>query len=152
MRVCAWLDITCLEPGNGKSAPTSMLCKELSMKTQRTSLLFAALLSLGMVAAPVMAQSVAADHSAMARDAEAPPEKSDQPGIDTWITTKVKSDLLASKGVSGTDVSVETKDGVVWLSGHVATQAEKERTVAKAKAIKGVKKVEAGKLMVGSKM
>jgi hyperosmotically inducible protein len=120
------------------------------MKIQRTSLLFVGLLSLGIVAAPVMAQSTSADHSAMAHDT--PPASSDQPGTDTWITTKVKSDLLASKGVSGTDVSVETKDGVVWLSGHAASQAEKDRTVAKAKAIKGVKKVEADKLVVGSKM
>lgn len=122
------------------------------MKIQRTSLLLAGLFSLGVVAGPVMAQSTTADHSAMAHDTKAPPESSDQPGTDTWITTKVKSDLLASKGVSGTDVSVETKDGVVWLSGHAATQAEKDRTVAKAKAIQGVKKVESGKLMVGSKM
>ncbi len=108
------------------------------MKAQRMSLLFAGLLSLGVVAAPVMAQST-------------PPESSDQPGTDTWITTKVKSDLLASKGTSGTDVSVETKDGVVWLSGQVASQAEKNRTVAKAKSIKGVKKVDSSKLTVGSK-
>ncbi|SEM24625.1 hyperosmotically inducible protein [Pseudoxanthomonas sp. GM95] len=115
------------------------------MKTQRTSLLFAALFSLGVVAAPAMAQS-----TTHAGDKEM--VESSQPGTDTWITTKVKSDLLASKGVSGTDVSVETKDGVVWLSGHAATQAEKDRTVAKAKAIEGVKKVDASKLMVGSKM
>ena len=73
---------------------------------------------------------------------------SDQPVDDTWITTKVKADLLASKGVSGTDVSVETKDGVVWLSGTTATKAEKDRTVAKAKAIEGVKSVNATKLKV----
>jgi hyperosmotically inducible protein len=119
------------------------------MKTR--TVMFAALLSLGVVASPAMAQSTAADHGAMAHGTKAPPEKSDQPGTDTWITTKVKSDLLASKGVSGTDVSVETKDGVVWLSGHAATQAEKDRTVAKAKAIEGVKKVEAGKLVVNAK-
>lgn len=121
------------------------------MKTQRTSLLFVGLLSLGIAAAPAMAQSASAAHGA-AHETQAPPDASGQPGTDTWITTKVKSDLLASKGVSGTDVSVETKDGVVWLSGQAATQAEKDRTVAKAKAIKGVKKVEADKLTVGSKM
>ncbi|WDS35181.1 BON domain-containing protein [Pseudoxanthomonas sp.] len=122
------------------------------MKTQRTSLLFVGVMSLGIVAAPVMAQSTSADHSTMAHDTQAPPETSNQPGTDTWITTKVKSDLLASKGVSGTDVSVETKDGVVWLSGHAATRAEKDRAVTKAKAIEGVKKVEADKLVVGGKM
>lgn len=122
------------------------------MKAQRTSLLFAALLSLGVAAAPVLAQSTAADRSTMQHDTQAPPDSSDQPGTDTWITTKVKSDLLASKGTSGTDVSVETKDGVVWLSGQVGSQAEKDRTVTKAKAIKGVKQVDASKLTVGNQM
>jgi hyperosmotically inducible protein len=122
------------------------------MKTQPASLLSAALLTLGLAAAPAMAQSTAADHGAMQHDAKAPPESSDQPGTDTWITTKVKADLLADDDTSGTDVSVETKDGVVWLSGQVGSKAEKERTITKAKAIKGVKKVEAGKLTVGSKM
>lgn len=122
------------------------------MKTQPASLLSAALLTLGLAAAPAMAQSTAADHGTMQHDAKAPPESSDQPGTDTWITTKVKADLLADDDTSGTDVSVETKDGVVWLSGQVGSKAEKERTITKAKAIKGVKKVEAGKLTVGSKM
>lgn len=45
-------------------------------------------------------------------------------------------------------MSVETKDGVVWLSGTAATKAEKDRTVAKAKAIEGVKSVNATNLKV----
>src|SRR6476660_9392048 len=34
---------------------------------------------------------------------------------DSWITTKVKSELLADKQVSGTHISVKTYEGVVTL-------------------------------------
>ncbi|MCQ4303696.1 BON domain-containing protein [Stutzerimonas sp. KH-1] len=62
---------------------------------------------------------------------------------DTWITTKVKSTLLAEDATPGMDIEVETKDGVVSLSGTVATEAEKEAAIAKARGIEGVKDVSA---------
>jgi hyperosmotically inducible protein len=62
---------------------------------------------------------------------------------DTWITTKVKSSLLAEDATPGMDIEVETKDGVVSLSGTVATEAEREAAVNKAKAIEGVREVSA---------
>lgn len=76
--------------------------------------------------------------------------KSEQPVTDTWITTKVKSDLLASSKVPGTEVKVETVNGVVSLSGTVATKAEHDNAVAKAKMIKGVKSVDASALKVSA--
>lgn len=61
---------------------------------------------------------------------------------DTWITTKVKADLVTEKGVPGTDIEVETKKGVVSLSSTVAvTDSQKDMAVAIAKKIKGVKAV-----------
>lgn len=57
---------------------------------------------------------------------------------DAWITTKVKSDLLATKDVSGTAVEVDTVDGKVTLRGTVKTQAEADKAVSVAKGIKGV--------------
>lgn len=61
---------------------------------------------------------------------------------DTWITTKVKTDLVTEKGVPGTDIEVETKQGIVSLSSKVAvTDSQKEMAVAIAKKIKGVKGV-----------
>ena len=62
---------------------------------------------------------------------------------DTWITTKVKSSLLADDATPGMDIEVETKDGVVSLSGTVATEAEREMAINKAKGIKGVRDVSA---------
>ena len=46
---------------------------------------------------------------------------------DTWITTKVKADLVTEKGIPGTDIKVETNKGVVSLSSMVpVTEAQKE--------------------------
>ena len=62
---------------------------------------------------------------------------------DTWITSKVKSTFLADSELSGIDIKVETNQGVVTLSGVVATAAERDLAVAKAKEIKGVTAVAA---------
>mgnify|MGYP003668258058 CR=1 FL=1 len=62
---------------------------------------------------------------------------------DTWITSKVKTTFLADSELSGIDISVETNKGVVTLSGVVASDAERDLAVAKAKQIKGVTAVAA---------
>ncbi|HBK46140.1 MAG TPA: BON domain-containing protein [Xanthomonadaceae bacterium] len=74
--------------------------------------------------------------------------ESQKPVTDTWITTKVKADLLATENVSGTDVKVETKNGVVWLSGAVKSKAEHDKAIAVAEGIEGVKSVDASGLKV----
>ncbi|MHC8368601.1 BON domain-containing protein [Pseudomonas sp. ZT5P21] len=66
---------------------------------------------------------------------------------DTWITTKVKADLVTEKGIPGTDIKVETNKGVVSLSSSTAvTESQKDVAVAIAKKIKGVKDVSAAGL------
>jgi hyperosmotically inducible protein len=63
---------------------------------------------------------------------------------DTWITTKVKADLMTEKGIPGSDIKVETNKGVVSLSSTVAvTDAQKNTAVAITKKIKGVQAVSA---------
>lgn len=74
--------------------------------------------------------------------------ESGQPVDDTWITTKVKADLLATEDVSGLELNVETVEGVVSLSGEVDSQAEADRAVAVAKGIKGVTRVDASGIKV----
>ncbi|TDV60312.1 BON domain-containing protein [Pseudomonas sp. LP_7_YM] len=70
--------------------------------------------------------------------------KTKEATADTWITTKVKSDLLTEKGIPGSDIKVETNKGVVSLSSTVAvTDAQKATAVAITKKIKGVKAVSA---------
>ncbi|OCT34464.1 BON domain-containing protein [Pseudomonas putida] len=63
---------------------------------------------------------------------------------DTWITTKVKADLLTEKGIPGSDIKVETSHGIVSLSSDTkVTAAQKETAVSITKKIKGVKGVTA---------
>ena len=69
---------------------------------------------------------------------------------DAWITTKVKAELATTKNVSASDINVETSDSKVTLSGVVSTSNEKTHAVAKAKAVKGVKSVNASNLRVNA--
>ncbi len=62
---------------------------------------------------------------------------------DTWITTKVKSTLMYSSNVDGSDISVTTKDGVVALSGQVTSGVERKLAVDIAKNVRGVSRVNA---------
>lgn len=66
---------------------------------------------------------------------------------DSAITTKVKTALLADGYVKGLDIKVETRKGVVQLSGYVDSQAQIDKAVAITKGIKGVKHVD-NKMMV----
>lgn len=62
---------------------------------------------------------------------------------DSVITTKIKSQLAASKVSSLATVHVDTDaNGWVQLTGKVATQAEKDRAESIAKAVDGVKSVD----------
>lgn len=66
---------------------------------------------------------------------------------DTAITAKVKGmyvreKLFGDKDISVMGVSVETTNGVVYLTGTVNTQAEADNAVKYAKSVSGVKKVE----------
>jgi hyperosmotically inducible protein len=70
--------------------------------------------------------------------------KSDQPVKDSYITTKVKSELAKDKGTSAKDIHVTTKDGVVMLEGVVGSTAEKELAEKDAKKVKGVLDVHNG--------
>lgn len=67
---------------------------------------------------------------------------SDQPGSDTWITTKVKGDLLATENVDGTKINVTTVNGVVTLAGVLDTQAQVDKAIEVTRAIEGVTGVE----------
>ncbi|WP_307774133.1 BON domain-containing protein [Luteimonas salinisoli] len=75
---------------------------------------------------------------------------SNQPVNDTWITTKVKSSLLADTDVAGLDIDVETVNGVVTLSGDVESQAQIDHAKRIAADIEGVTSVDASGLTTAS--
>lgn len=67
---------------------------------------------------------------------------------DTWITTKVKSVLLADSEAKGLDIEVDTKDGVVTLEGELTSQAAVDHVKALARDVEGVKRVNFSALTV----
>ncbi len=71
---------------------------------------------------------------------------SEQPVTDTWITTKVKSELATTDGVKSMDISVKTVDGLVTLTGVLATEVAVKKATAVAESVKGVKHVDASGL------
>jgi hyperosmotically inducible protein len=108
--------------------------------------LFASGLMVAFAAVP-FSQAFAQDANAQmehSSDNQTVPDKA----ADAWITTKVKSEFGTTKGVDATDISVSTTDGVVTLSGNVATAAEKTQAQSVAMGVKGVKSVDASGLVV----
>ena len=61
---------------------------------------------------------------------------------DSWITTKVKSEMVANNDVSARNISVTTTRGVVKLTGTAATMQESNRAAQIARGVEGVKAVE----------
>jgi hyperosmotically inducible periplasmic protein len=61
---------------------------------------------------------------------------------DTVVTTKVKSALLSDPDIKSFDLKVETRKGVVLLSGFVDNQAQVERALAATAGVAGVNSVE----------
>jgi hyperosmotically inducible protein len=78
-------------------------------------------------------------------------EKMDESGDgidDAWITSKVKTQLLADTAVKGTQINVDTKANVVTLTGTAESQAAKDAAIRIAAGTKGVNKVIADQLLV----
>ncbi|AOR71686.1 transporter [Burkholderia stabilis] len=110
-------------------------------KTPHLSTLLAVSAAFLLSAAPLtnaQAQTASADNGMAA--------ESNQPVTDTWITTKVKSQLAATDGVKSFDIGVKTVDGVVTLTGVLPSKIAVKKAIAVSRAIKGVKHVDASGL------
>ena len=110
------------------------------MKTMQTSLtaaLIATTLSLPLAGVALATESSAAPQPLLVA-AKDNMDKAEDAVSDSWITTKVKSALLANDATPGMDIKVETKNGIVSLSGVVPTEAQREAAIAEAKSTKGV--------------
>jgi osmotically-inducible protein OsmY len=59
---------------------------------------------------------------------------------DSWITSKIKSEMLTTKGVDSTRFKVVTENGEVFLMGLV-TREEADKAVNIARHVSGVRKV-----------
>jgi hyperosmotically inducible periplasmic protein len=60
---------------------------------------------------------------------------------DSTITTKVNAALAADKDLSAVKIDVDTKDGVVTLTGPAPSAAAREKATDVAKNVKGVTSV-----------
>ena len=61
---------------------------------------------------------------------------------DSWITTKIKSDMIADSDISARNIKVKTTKGVVRLTGTAATWSEANEAAEIAHGVKGVVAVE----------
>src|SRR5688500_10374523 len=60
---------------------------------------------------------------------------------DGWLVMKVHSEMVDEDVLSGSDIDVDVKTGVVTLQGTVPSEAARARAIAVAKANDGVKNV-----------
>ncbi len=75
------------------------------------------------------------------QDAKTAAAKSGNALKDSWITMKVHSQFVPEAALDDSDIDVDTKAGVVTLTGTVASEAGRGRAVALAKGTDGVKSV-----------
>ncbi|MDA8329314.1 MAG: BON domain-containing protein [Betaproteobacteria bacterium] len=75
-------------------------------------------------------------------------KKTERVVADSWITTKVKTDILASSLDKGMDVSVDTVHGVVVLKGTLTNQDAIDHVRDIAEKVDGVKSVDISGLTV----
>ncbi|MBA4341775.1 MAG: transporter [Methylibium sp.] len=69
---------------------------------------------------------------------------------DAVITASVKSALLANPTINSLDLQVESRKGVVQLSGFVENQSQIDQALAAARSVTGVTAVENGVSLKGS--
>jgi hyperosmotically inducible protein len=68
---------------------------------------------------------------------------------DAWITTQVQAKYFGDDVVKGRNIDVDTRNGVVTLTGAVTNAAERQRAVARAREVDGVVRVE-DRLTIGA--
>jgi hyperosmotically inducible periplasmic protein len=69
---------------------------------------------------------------------------------DSWITTKVKAEILANSVSKAFKVSVKTKHGAVSLKGKLPSQDAIDLVKMIAEKVKGVKSVDVSGLVIGT--
>lgn len=69
---------------------------------------------------------------------------------DSWITAKVKSEILANSVSKAFKVSVKTKRGAVSLTGKLPSQDAIDLVKMISEKVKGVKSVNVSGLVIGT--
>jgi hyperosmotically inducible protein len=91
--------------------------------------------------APCAAQTQQSTTDKMMDKTKSATEETKTAVSDSWITSKTKIALYSDERVKGTQVSVDTKDGVVHLRGKVDSNEAKAAAAEVANGIEGAKSV-----------
>jgi hyperosmotically inducible protein len=67
--------------------------------------------------------------------------KGGDPVSDTWITNTVRGSFMRDELIRGGDITIETVNGVVTLRGRVRTEPGRQRALALAGGVEGVRRV-----------
>src|ERR1041384_3618555 len=97
-----------------------------------------------LMAAGLAVAAVGVAPYALADDANPPTTHSDSVGAaisDTDITAKAKLKYVGDKALKGSDISVNTTNGVVTLTGSAASSDAKKHAELVAEGVEGVKSV-----------
>jgi osmotically-inducible protein OsmY len=87
------------------------------------------------------ADKVSGESKKAARKAEKAASEVGNMVNDGWITSKVKTQLVAAEGVRASAINVDTAGHVVTLRGTVRSKAEREKAIAIARETRGVQAV-----------
>jgi hyperosmotically inducible protein len=71
------------------------------------------------------------------------PPAPNRPMSDSRITARIKSTFLFSRSINGSDIDVDTRDGVVWLSGSTGTSTARASAIDLASNTRGVQRIDA---------
>lgn len=123
--------------GTAPSHEAKKAAEELALKTEGVTQVD------NQIQAPSAVASLGADVKAGARNAG-------EKVTDGWISTKVKSQLVADELTKASKIKVSTKNNVVVLSGKAASEAEKAQAIRLASETEGVKEVDASGLKVAA--
>lgn len=69
---------------------------------------------------------------------------------DSAIHARVKGGLVLARGVPGWPIDVDVREGVVVLTGQVATEDQRTRAIGIARGVPGVKDVQDRLVVVGA--
>ena len=125
-----------------------------TIKTSGTSsysnILRPALAVAALFACAAVAHAAAPDTSTVGEKVEKAEKKAEKAVSDSWITTKVKSEILANSVSKAFKVEVTTKSGVVALKGKLPNQDAIDLVKLIAEKVKGVESVDVYGLTIGS--
>jgi osmotically-inducible protein OsmY len=96
----------------------------------------------GVAALPTGAANAVGSMSSASSDRGGPDASIGSRIDDSVITTKVKAMLVADGEIKGSDISVETRNGEVVLSGFVDSAEQGEKAIDAARRVDGVKEVD----------